>query len=168
MFFFVLFKDRKNTNNANLSADEIDAEIGEYQLPLTLAPFDSSTLSPHIIPSNELSYQHTSSTSAIPAISSQCNVVLHSDINEPLLPKTNRFDLNLPLDKSYRNQLNRKANSLMTVYEQSSLNESASGDSTSKPEGYRARSPSSMSDLAYRKIAHVHIVEKDPDERVNK
>lgn len=47
--------------------------------------------------------------------------------------------------------LSRKANSLMTVYEQSSINETGVGDSSSKPETWRSRSPSSVSDLTYKR-----------------
>ncbi|CAF4940541.1 unnamed protein product, partial [Rotaria magnacalcarata] len=79
-------KERKNTNNANASGDEIDAEIGDSQLPLTINPYNSSTLSPNIIiPSQEIPYQRNSTSSL------QYNVVLHSNVNEPLLPATKRF-----------------------------------------------------------------------------
>ncbi|CAF5147966.1 unnamed protein product, partial [Rotaria magnacalcarata] len=148
--------ERKNTNNANASGDEIDAEIGDSQLPLTINPYNSSTLSPNIIiPSQEIPYQRNSTSSL------QYNVVLHSNVNEPLLPATKRFDLNLPFDTVNRTELNRKANSLMTVYEHSSMNDTGIGESASKSDTYRARSPSSVSDSTFRRTAHVQILAKD-------
>ncbi|CAF1562778.1 unnamed protein product [Rotaria magnacalcarata] len=153
--------ERKNTNNANASGDEIDAEIGDSQLPLTINPYNSSTLSPNIIiPSQEIPYQRNSTSSL------QYNVVLHSNVNEPLLPATKRFDLNLPFDTVNRTELNRKANSLMTVYEHSSMNDTGIGESASKSDTYRARSPSSVSDSTFRRTAHVQILAKDTHEAV--
>ena len=105
--------------------------------------------------------QHRLSNSSI-----QHNVVLHSNIDEPLLLATNRLDLNLPLDKDSRTQLNRKANSLMTVYEQSTTNDTTIGDSTSsRSETWRARSPSSICDLTYQRITDVPLPEKNTDEQ---
>ncbi|CAF3750380.1 unnamed protein product [Rotaria socialis] len=153
--------ERKNTNNANASGDEIDAEIGDFQLPLTINPYNSSTLSPNIIiPPQEMPYQGNSTSSL------QYNVVLHSNANEPLLPATNRFDLNLPLGTVNRTQLNRKANSLMAVYEHSSVNDTGKGESASKSDTYRARSPSSVSDSTFRRTTHVQIIDKDTHEAV--
>jgi hypothetical protein len=153
-----LFKDRannNNNNNANTSGDELDEELGDFQLPLALTPRASSTLSHNIISTNVISQQRSSATSATIPSSLQHNVVLHSNIDEPLLPATNRLDLNLPLDKDSRTQLNRKANSLMTVYEQTS----------SRSETWRARSPSSICDLTYQRMTNVPLPEKNTDQQ---
>lgn len=141
-------------------------------MPLSLTPRASSTLSHNIISTNVISQQQRSSaTSAtIPSIV-QHNVVLHSNIDEPLLPAKNRLDLNLPLDKDSRNQLNRKANSLMTVYEHSSSNQTTTGESsTARSETWRARSPSSICDLTYQRTTNDPLIEKntDPNETVNR
>jgi hypothetical protein len=150
-----------NNNNANISGDELDEELGDFQLPLSLTPRASSTLS-H---TNVIQQQRSSSASATIPFSLQHNVVLHSNINDPLLPATNRFDLNLPLDTESRNQLNRKANSLMTVYEQGATNETMIRESSSKSETWRGNSPSSVSDLTYQRTATVPITEKPTDEQ---
>lgn len=158
LFCFV-FKDRKNTNNnGNRSGDELDEELGDFQLPLSMTPYASSTFSHNPVPTNEIPNQQSSSTCAIGPSSSQYNVVLHSNVNEPLLRPTNRFDLNLSLDKDYRNQLNRKANSLMTVYEQSSMNDQSMCES-SKSETWRKRSPSTASDLTYKRPSSIPVEE---------
>jgi hypothetical protein len=99
--------------------------------------------------------QQRSSSASITIPSVQHNVVLHSDVNDPLLPATNRFDLNRPLDTEYRTQLNRKTNSLMTVYEHGSTNESTLGELSSPPETYRLRSPSSITDYTYQRATDV-------------
>jgi len=112
-----------------------------------------------------ISQQRSSSTSATIPFSLQHDVVLHSNVNEPLLPATNRLDLNLSLDRDLRNQLNRKANSLMTVYEQTSMNEITRDELSSRSESWRARSPSSICDLTYQRITNVPISEKDTDEQ---
>jgi len=113
-----------------------------------------------------ISQQRSSSSSAPIPSSLQHNVVLHSDVTEPLLPAKDRADLNLPLDKDYRNQLNRKANSLMTVYEHTSTNETTIGESSaSKSETWRQRSPSSICDLTYQRTTSVPIEEKNTDQQ---
>ncbi len=110
--------------------------------------------------------QRGSTASATTPTSLQHNVVLHSNDNEPLLPATNRSDLNLPLDQDSRNQLNRKANSLMTVYEHPSTYETNIGESSSsKSETWRARSPSSICDLTYQRTTNVLIPEKSIDQQ---
>ncbi|CAF1007758.1 unnamed protein product [Rotaria sordida] len=149
--------ERKNTHNANISGDE---ELGDFQLPMSLTPFGSSTLPHNIASTNEIQRQRSSTTSVTIPTSSQYNVVLHSNVHEPLLATTNRFDLNLPLDKDYRNQLNRKANSLMTVYEHSSTNETTQGEPPLKSETWRGRSPSSISDLTYTRTTNVPIIDR--------
>jgi hypothetical protein len=166
LYFFL--KDRtnnnNNNNNANISGDELDEELGDFQLPLT--PRASSSLSHNIVQTNVISQQRSSSTSATIPFSLQHDVVLHSNIDEPLLPATDRFDLNLSLDRDLRNQLNRKANSLMTVYEQTSANETTRGESSSsKSETWRAGSPSSICDLTYQRITNVPISEKNTDQQ---
>ena len=108
-------------------------ELGDLQIPLSLSPHASPVLSHNVI-----LQQKSSSTSVIIPSVLQHNVVLHSNINDSIPPATNRLDLNLPLDKLYRNQLNRKANSLMTVYEHSSTNETPTGEFSSKSETWRA------------------------------
>ncbi|CAF3195526.1 unnamed protein product [Rotaria sp. Silwood2] len=152
--------ERKNTHNANASGDGPDEELGDFQLPISLTSCGSSTFSHNVVPANEIPHQRTSSLSATIPSTSQYNVVLHSNVNEPLLPATNRFDLNLPLDKDNRYQLNRKANSLTTVYEHSSTNETTTGESSSKYETWRGRSPSSVSDVTYKRTTNVPIIEK--------
>jgi len=141
--------------------------LGDFQLPLSLTPRVSSTLSHNVVQTNVISQQQrSSSTSATIPFSLQHDVVLHSNVNEPLLPATNRLDLNLSLDRDLRNQLNRKANSLMTVYEHTLTNETTKGESSSsKSETCRARSPSSICDLTYQRIPNVSISEKDTDEQ---
>jgi hypothetical protein len=110
--------------------------------------------------------QRSSSTSATIPTSLQHDVVLHSNVTDPLLPATNRLDLNLPSDRQYRNQLNRKANSLMTVYEHTSIYEPTIGESSSsKSETWRVRSPSSICDLTYQRTTNVPISEKNIDEQ---
>jgi hypothetical protein len=132
-------------------------------LPLALTPRVSGT-SPHNI--NIIPPERSSLTSSpIPSLL-QHNVVLHSSVNEPLIPATNRFDLNLPVDRENRNQLNRKANSLMTVFEHTSTNETALGESSpSKSEKGRARSPSSIFDLTYQRTTNVPQTETDTDDK---
>jgi hypothetical protein len=112
-----------------------------------------------------ISQQRSSSTSPTIPFSLQHDVVLHSNVNEPLLPATNRLDLNLSLDRDLRNQLNRKANSLMTVYEHTSMNEITRDELSSRSETSRARSPSSICDLTYQRITNVPVSEKDTDEQ---
>jgi hypothetical protein len=143
--------------------------LGDFQLPLSLSARASSA-SHNIISSNVILQQRSSTASATTPTSLRHNVVLHSNVNEPLLPATNRSDLNLPLDIDTRNQLNRKANSLMTVYEHPSTHESTIGESSSKSETWRARSPSSICDLTYQRTTNVSIPEKttDPQETVRK
>jgi hypothetical protein len=162
------FKDRKNTNNnANTSGDELDEELGDFQLPLALSPRASSSLSHHVAPTHVILQQQRSSSASVTIPSSlQHDVVLHSNVTEPLLPTVNRFDLNLPLDRDSRNQLNRKANSLMTVYEHSSTNDIITGESSSlKSETWRTRSPSSICDLTYQRTTNVAISEQNTDEQ---
>ncbi len=105
-------------------------------------------------------------SAAIPS-SLQHNVVLHSNVDESLLPATDRLDLNLPVDKDNRNQLNRKANSLMTVYEHTLTTETTIGElsSSSKSETWRPRSPSSFCDLTYQRMTNVPISEKNTDQQ---
>lgn len=133
-------------------------------MPVSLTPRTSSTTQNVIT-----QQQRSSSVSITISPSVQHDVVLHSNVTEPLLsssPATTRQDLDLPLDKSNRNQLNRKANSLMTVYEHSNPNESTthSQDSSKSTETLRARSPSSICDLAYQRMARASIPEKPSDE----
>jgi hypothetical protein len=166
---FFLFKDRannNNNNNANTSGDELDEELDDFQLPLSLTPRASSTLSHQMASTHMLPQQRSSSTSITIPSSVQHNVVLHSDVNDQLLPATNRFDLNRPLDTEYRTQLNRKTNSLMTVYEHGSTNESTLGELSSPPATYRLRSPSSITDYTYQRGTDV-ISNTDEKETVN-
>jgi hypothetical protein len=108
-----------------------------------------------------LQQRSSSASAATPPTSLRHNVVLHSNVHEPLLSATNRSDLNLPLDKDSQNQLNRKANSLMTVYEHPPINDTSIGESSSsKSETWRARSPSSICDLTYQRTTDISIPEK--------
>jgi hypothetical protein len=166
LLFFL--KDRANNNNANTSAEELDEELGDFELPLALTPRVSFTVS-HNAPSTNVTQQQqqqSSSASSIVPSSLQHNVVFHSNVNEPLLPAINRLDLNLPLDNDNRNQLNRKANSLMTVFEHGSTHETMLGELSSsfKSESWRARSPSSIGNLTYQTSPNVPKSEEDTDE----
>lgn len=95
-----------------------------------------------------------------PASAIQHNVVLHSNVNEPLLPTTDRLDLNLPCEHNTHHPLNRKANSLMTVYEHPSTNETNLASSSSHSDTWRARSPSSIDDLTYQRTTTTSMPEE--------
>lgn len=88
-----------------------------------------------------------------PSSAIQHNVVLHSNVNEPLLTTSDRLDLNLPSEHNSHSLLSRKANSLMTVYEHTSTNETNLAGSSSHSDTWRARSPSSIDDLTYQRTA---------------
>jgi hypothetical protein len=97
----------------------------------------------------------------------QPDVILHSDVNEPFLKAAkNRLDLNVSTDVQGRNQLQRKANSLMTVYEHGSNNETTMGDSsTSRSDTWRVRSPSSVNDLVYQQRVDILPLKSTSDEQ---
>jgi len=112
----LFFKDRSNNNNANINDDELNEEIGGYQLPLSLTPRASSLTSHPVSTTNVI--QHLSDSSL------QHNVVLHSNINESSTSSSpNRFDLNILNDKDDNKLAKRQTNSLMTVFEQGSTND---------------------------------------------
>lgn len=100
-----------------------------------------------------------------PATSIQHNVVLHSNVNEPLLPANDHLDLNLPSEHNSHNPLSRKANSLMTVYEHTTANESNLPESTTHSDTWRARSPSSVGDLTYQRSSNISMPEQITDQQ---
>ncbi|UJR31853.1 hypothetical protein I4U23_019329 [Adineta vaga] len=155
-----------NNNNVNVNDDELDAELGDFQLPLALTPRASAALLPQIPLVNVIKPQeHRSSTSIIGSSSLQHDVVLHSNVDEPLLSATNRFNLNHPSSNEYRNVLSRKANSLSTVYEHGSVHETSLNELPSNSKRARLRSPSSITDYAYQRAHDVpSCAEKNPDE----
>ena len=108
--------------------------------------------------------QRSSSASVTVPTSLQHNVVLHSNVHEPLLPATNRLDLEHSFDQDTRNQSSRRANSLMTVYEQPASNETTIVESSSRSETWRGRSPSSICDLTYQRTSPVPTEEKPSDQ----
>ncbi|CAF1086130.1 unnamed protein product [Adineta steineri] len=173
---YKLSADRANNiNNANTSGDEFDEELVDLRVPLSLTPRTSLTLSHNVTainvipPPPEQQQQQllqTSTTSiTIPSLL-QHDVVLHSNVLSPLLSASNRFDLNYPFDKGSRNQLNRKANSLTTVYEHGSTNETTVDELLLKPDVGRVRSPSSITDYASHRLTNTSlIVDKQSDEQ---
>ncbi|CAF4795152.1 unnamed protein product [Rotaria sp. Silwood2] len=95
---FSFFFDRANNKTANANDDEIDEELGDFQLPVSLTPRDSLTISHPVSTTNVIQHQTLGS-------SLQHNVVLHSNINEsPKLP-TNRFDLDSSITNDDNNQI---------------------------------------------------------------
>jgi hypothetical protein len=135
-------KDRANNINANPNDEELDEELGDFQLPLSLTPRGSTSIGHPFNTTNVI--QHQTSTSSL-----QHNVVLHSNIYESSTSPTNRFDLNLSIDKDENNQIKRKANSLMTVYEQSSTNDSLPDDSRQL-----RTTPASVRDITHQEITN--------------
>ncbi|CAF5046988.1 unnamed protein product, partial [Rotaria sp. Silwood1] len=114
--------DRANNKNSNTNDEELDEELGDFPLPVSLTPRDSLTTSHPVSTTNVI--QHQSSSSPL-----QHNVVLHSNINEsPKLTTTNRFDLDPSIINDDNNQIRYQRNSLMTVYEQSSTNDLLTDD----------------------------------------
>jgi hypothetical protein len=86
--------------------------------------------------------QHRPSTSSL-----QHNVVLHSNIYESSIAATIRSDLNMSPDTDEKSQTRRKANSLMTVYEQDSSSDLLKDDS------WHLRSPSTSSDVTHQRAS---------------
>ena len=133
------------------SGDELDEELGDFQFPISLSPRASTTASHH---RSSMNFIHThgrsSSASGTIPISIQHNVVLHSKATEPLIRPVakNRTDLNVSIVErgEQRNSLNRKANSLMTVYEHGIALDDNNDDSTR-----RIRAPYSVNDLALQR-----------------
>ncbi|CAF1113109.1 unnamed protein product [Rotaria sp. Silwood1] len=114
--------DRANNKNSNTNDEELDEELGDFPLPVSLTPRDSLTTSHPVSTTNVI--QHQSSSSPL-----QHNVVLHSNINEsPKLTTTNRFDIDPSIINDDNNQIRYQRNSLMTVYEQSSTNDLLTDD----------------------------------------
>ncbi|CAF0767448.1 unnamed protein product [Adineta steineri] len=171
---YKLSADRANNiNNANISGDEFDEELVDLRVPSSLTPRTSLTLSHNVTainvippPPEQQQLLQTSTTSiTIPSLL-QHDVVLHSNVLSPLLSASNRFDLNYPFDKGSRNQLNRKANSLTTVYEHGSTNETTVDELLLKPDVGRVRSPSSITDYASHRLTNTSlIVDKQSDEQ---
>lgn len=154
--FFSLLKDRSNNKTLNTTAGdgEFDAELGDFQLPISLSA-RASTVSHNIVSTNAILQQRSSIGSANnPATSIQHNVVLHSNVNEPLLPANDRLDLNLPSEHNPHHPLSRKANSLMTVYEHTTANDHNLPESSTHSDTWRARSPSSVGDLTYQRASN--------------
>jgi hypothetical protein len=125
-----------NNTNANTNDDELDEELGDFQLPLSLTPRTSSSTGHGMMTSHFM--QPRSSTSSL-----QHNVVLHSNINDSSSPAGNRFELNLLLDKEDRISSRRQTNSLMTVHEQDPSSDLITDDS------WHLRSPTSTSDVSH-------------------
>lgn len=119
---FVFFKDRSNNKNSNLNDDEIDEELGDFQLPMSSTPRDSLPKSLAVSTTNVIQHQS-------PNLSLQHNVVLHSSVNESPRITTNRLELEVPISQDDDNQLKQQRNNLVTVYEQSSPNDVLNEDS---------------------------------------
>ena len=146
-----------------IGGNELDDEFGDFPLPISSTPRASGSHS-HPHGSTHLLHpqQRNSSGSVTIPLSVEHNVVLHSDPTEPLISQTKtRLDSNFSLNQDNRNQLNRKANSLMTVYEQSSNNDTNINEcSTSKSDvGKRLKSPSSISDLTYQRRTELPLID---------
>lgn len=112
-------QDRLNNANATTNEEELDEELGDFQLPLSLTPRASGSTGLAANTTNVI--QHRPSTSSL-----QHNVVLHSTVSESA---TNRFDLNVPVDADERSLGRRKANSLTTVQEHEPASELSSDES---------------------------------------
>ncbi len=130
-----MFKDRaNNNNNANINDDELDEELGDFQLPLSLTPRASQSTGHSISTTNVI--QHRPSSSSI-----QHNVVLHSNINEsattPSITTTTLNDKDPP---------KHQTNSLTTVYEQQDSSNDLLGD-----DSWHFRSPTSVSDIIQKR-----------------
>lgn len=118
----IILKDRANNKNPGTNDNEIDEELGDLQLPVSITPRVSFSSNQPTSTTNVI--QHQSLASSI-----QHNVVLHSNIDEQSTPTTNRYDLDTATNTDDKNDTKYPLNSLLTVYEQSSTNDLIADDS---------------------------------------
>ncbi|CAF4143791.1 unnamed protein product, partial [Rotaria magnacalcarata] len=114
--------DRANNKNPNINDDEIDEELGDFQLPISSTPRDSLSKNHPVSTTNVIQHQS-------PPLLLQHNVVLHSNIYESPKSISNRSEVDVPISQDDNNQLKHQRNNLMTVYEQSSANDFLADDS---------------------------------------
>lgn len=124
-----------NNTNATTNEEELDEELGDFQLPLSLTPRASASTG-HTVNTTNVILQHRPSSASV-----QHNVVLHSTISESSM---NRFDLNVPIDPDDRILGRRKTNSLTPVQEQGSTHDLLNDDSRT------TTIPTSHSDIIHR------------------
>ncbi|CAF1130863.1 unnamed protein product [Adineta steineri] len=137
LFNIFISKDRTNNNNTATNEEELDEELGDFQLPLSLTPRASGSIGHTLTTANVI--QHRRSTS------SQQNIVLHSNLNESPKSYANRFDLNTTNDKDEIKSTKRKTSSLMTVDEHGSTNDLIATDASQQ-----LKIPTSISDIIHQ------------------